>query len=32
GTAIEVETSGVEAEALAKAIAVLVADKFDEPF
>ena len=30
GTFIEVETAGVEAEALADAIAALVADKFGE--
>ncbi len=30
GTTIEVETSGAEAEALADAIAALVADKFGE--
>lgn len=31
GTAIEVETSGPEAEALAEALAALVADRFGEP-
>jgi phosphocarrier protein len=32
GTAIEVETSGVEAEALIEALAELVADRFGEGF
>lgn len=30
GTSIEVETSGTEADALAKALSVLVADRFGE--
>jgi phosphocarrier protein len=32
GTAIEVETSGAEAEALIEALAELVADRFGEGF